>query len=291
MAGERAVRFDDRPSRTSPRSRDSGLGSSTDQSYAGGRSDRFFTAQDYDTQRFNVGALQEALDSCREEKGKYKKRVSELDAEVSMYRKTTREQETEIRTLRDENTTLRHQRDKYQNEAYDLRRRLAPSSESDYMMSGGSGHSSNGLSRSGSRRQENQEQKERLLERMNTVNPPPEPAAKDPARKQRRSSMSQKRSSFIQELQADERAARGSGPPVTTRGFDRIDTSNYTTSSAGMSSPISSRAEASMSPRSSTVSYNTYNTTTTSGDYVPERLPPKPRVESNSSSSRKHRSR
>ncbi|KAF3011868.1 hypothetical protein E8E14_006529 [Neopestalotiopsis sp. 37M] len=258
---ERTVRFreSDSSSRTSPRSRDSGL------------------AQDYDTQRFNVGALQEALDSCREEKGRYKSKATDLDAQLSATKSSLREKELENRTLREENTTLRRERDSFESEVHDLRRRLAPSSESDYMMSGGSGESSNGLNRTRSKRHESQEQKSRLLERINTVNPN-EPN-RDSTRR-RRSSVSQPRTPFTREVLVDDRTLRG--PPLTTRGFDRFE-NNYTTSPT-----IRAEAGSVSSPRSATSSMNTFNTAI-SGDYVPEPLPPKPKVESKSSSSRKHR--
>ncbi|KAF7530496.1 hypothetical protein G7054_g9544 [Neopestalotiopsis clavispora] len=277
---ERTVRFreSDSSSRTSPRSRDSGLGSSTEQTYVGGRSDRYFTAQDYDTQRFNVGALQEALDSCREEKGRYKSKATDLDAQLSATKSSLREKELENRTLREENTTLRRERDSFESEVHDLRRRLAPSSESDYMMSGGSGESSNGLNRTRSKRHESQEQKSRLLERINTVNPN-EPN-RDSTRR-RRLSVSQPRTPFTREVLVDDRTLRG--PPLTTRGFDRFE-NNYTTTSP----TIRAEAGSVSSPRSATSSMNTFNTAI-SGDYVPEPLPPKPKVESKSSSSRKHR--
>ncbi|ETS84911.1 hypothetical protein PFICI_02936 [Pestalotiopsis fici W106-1] len=227
---ERTVRFreSDSSSRTSPRSRDSGL------------------AQDYDVQRFNVGALQEALDSCREEKGRYKSKANDLDAQLTAFRSTLREKELEIRSLREENATLRHQRDTYEIEVHDLRRRLAPLSDSGYATSMASSESSDGRSKSRSKRRQHQGQDNRLLERINTVVYPSE----------------------------DYRTPRG--PPVTTRGFGPINP-NYTSSPSW-----------SVVPRSTS-----YETTSqfSSGDYIPEPLLPKPKVESKSSSSRKHQSR
>ncbi|ETS85382.1 hypothetical protein PFICI_03407 [Pestalotiopsis fici W106-1] len=280
---ERTVRFreSDSSSRPSPPSRDSGLGSSTDQTYIRGRSDRFFTAQDHDTQRFNVGALQEALDSCREEKGKYKSKAHDLDAQLNACKSTLREKELENRSLREENSTLRHQRDTFESEVHDLRRRLAPS-EPDYMMSGGSGESSNGLGRTRSKRQDGQDQKNRLRERINMVNEPA-PSNRDSIRG-RRLSMSHTTAPYPRDT-VDSRPSRG--PPLTTRGFQHIDaTNNNYTTSAPVGSPTTFRTESLSSPRSTT---STLNTFMTGGDYVPEPLPPKPKVDSKSSSSRKTR--
>ncbi|KAK9778167.1 hypothetical protein SCAR479_05137 [Seiridium cardinale] len=295
-ADGRSVRFGDEDrSRTSPRSRDSGFGSSTEQAHVGGRSDRIFTAQDYEDQRYNVRALQEALDSSNDDVGRYKKKVGDLDQELSSSRKIVREQETKMRglitaneTLKDTHKGLLKEIESLKDENFDLRQRLTTYSPSDpeYMMSGGSGESSDGVRRSRSKRHgknDSQELKDRMKERINKGNQEAEASAsksthKDSEKKrERRQSVSKAtRKPYIEEPPNTDRRERR-GPPVTTRGFDHL---NYTTSP-----PASSPARvdhAASSPRSSgPSSYASY--APSSGDYYPAPLPPK------NSSTRKHR--
>ncbi|KAL7624131.1 hypothetical protein AAE478_005688 [Parahypoxylon ruwenzoriense] len=72
---------------------DSGLGSSSsDQHSMGGRPDRRST-EDYDSQLYNVGALQEALGQANQEVERLNKKCTELDTELSKTHRVARDAE------------------------------------------------------------------------------------------------------------------------------------------------------------------------------------------------------
>lgn len=291
----RTVRFgDDSLFRKSNRSRDSALGSSIAHTYGEG-SDRYSSAQNYDNQRFSIGALQEALGSTREEKRGYKFKEPDLNAQLAACQAALRQKELEVRALKTDNINLRHSRDTFEIEVHDLRRRLrlgnafdrsvTSDTTSDYI-SGGSGESSSSLNRSRSKRHESQEAKDRLLQRINAVNPITD--QRDNTRR-RRGSVSQPRTPFTREALIDDRTRRG--PPMTTRGFDRFERMYLTSptirfdaisvpsarsatssadifASAGRSATSSADTFASTA-RSATSSVNTVDTAI-SDDYVPD---------------------
>ncbi|KAI0130297.1 hypothetical protein BJ170DRAFT_593810 [Xylariales sp. AK1849] len=294
MSNNRSVRFPDDPgNRSSRRSRDSGVGSSsTEQAGTGGRPDRRFTVQDREEQWRNPRALQEALDTATEALEKYKKKCLELDQAVSTGKKDLRESEARWRAqcdhneeLKQENGLLREQVIAHKDAFDDMRdqrddwRQKYLSETSPVsgvpMMSGGSGESSDGIKRTKSKRDSGKDQKARLKERINKGTVDSEaPSSKSHhgshKTRERRRSISVSTSSrtpYIEEPPKDR-----SRPPLT-RGYD-----NYTT--APIASTSISRTDAyvaiSTVPRTTepTVS-STYRTAGyQTGDYVPHPLPP-----------------
>lgn len=278
-ADGRSVRFtEDEVRSRGHRSRDSGLGSSTEQAHVGGKSDRIFTAKDIEDQRFNIRALQEALESSNGDVTRYKNKAQSLDTELSTARRTIREKETLLRecitenqTLRKENDNLRLDNDSLRDENYDLRQQLTDPSlyDGEYMMSGGSGESSDGVKRSKSKRRSKPDMKDQMKVRINRGNPEVEATSSKPRKdsdKERRPRRSESRTRppYIEE--APTIGKDRSRPPVTRH------PGNYTTEPS-VSSRTSMQANASvMTPR--TTHGVTYNQSTTTGDYVPYALPP-----------------
>ncbi|KAI1090086.1 hypothetical protein F5B19DRAFT_494722 [Rostrohypoxylon terebratum] len=89
------------PSRGSPKgyrshetAHDSGVGSSSsDRASVGGRHDRRFTAEDYEDQFYNVGALQEALSQANKKVEYYQKKYVDLDTELTKAHRVARDTE------------------------------------------------------------------------------------------------------------------------------------------------------------------------------------------------------
>lgn len=290
MSGQgRNVRFESDPrSRASPpRSRDSGIGSSTEYVHVGGRSDRIFTAQDIRVQRNDVGALQEALDAANTHFRTERQKNCELDAKLAGAHKAQREVARELEAVREdnsnlstENSSLRARNQALENENFELRQLATGSAASDsYVMSGGSGESSDGIHKSKSHRHsrhESQEMKEQMKERINrgfseAESSTPRLSRKDSVKKSgHRRSESKARTPYIEEAPT----VKNKGPPVTTRGFEQV---YYTTAPPGSPSVASSSTPRSFAPFP------------VGGDYYPEALPPKPKSSKHSSS--KHHNR
>ncbi|KAI0384848.1 hypothetical protein F5Y04DRAFT_222387 [Hypomontagnella monticulosa] len=182
MSNSRRVRFS--PSSrgsTGHRSRepghDSGVGSSSsEQASFGGRPDRRFTAEDYEDQVYNIGALQEALGQANKKVEHFQQKCVDLDAELSRAHRVARDtdklyreecdrveklerinkslheeriaQEEQIRELKADYDTLRDERDEYRQKYLTLAEPVIEST-----MRGGSGEpSSPRLRRTGSKR-------------------------------------------------------------------------------------------------------------------------------------------
>lgn len=106
MNNSKKVQWDDRP----PRSRDSALGSSSSgQVGTGGRPDRRFTETDRADQRYNVRALQEALDAANKSVEHCKKRNLDLDQQLSKSRKELKESQALWKSQVDRNEVLQEQ--------------------------------------------------------------------------------------------------------------------------------------------------------------------------------------
>jgi hypothetical protein len=256
-----------------------------------------FTAQDYQDQLLDPDALREALKvtniNLRDQRRKYQ----ELDIKLADAHRTIRDEQAISRGLMDENTALEEQIEGLKDENLVLRQRLASvmSSESDFVMSGGSGESSDGVKRSGSKRHSksgSHELKDRMKQRINKGNPEAEASSSKSSHKdlekkrERRSSMSQdtRKEPYIEKLPRADRRDRGRGPPLTTRGFEG---SNYITDPPLRSSSTVGMDAAAMSPRSGVSS--SHNAYPIAGDYYPSVLPPK--TDTKNSSGRKHRDR
>ncbi|KAI2632175.1 hypothetical protein GGR54DRAFT_21821 [Hypoxylon sp. NC1633] len=95
---DRRVKFQLSSSPKSHRGRehahDSGVGSSSsDQASRGGRVDRRFTAEDYESQLYNVSALQEALGQANKKVAEFQQKCFDLDIELAKAHKDTRDTE------------------------------------------------------------------------------------------------------------------------------------------------------------------------------------------------------
>ncbi|KAF3071056.1 hypothetical protein GL218_00502 [Daldinia childiae] len=107
---DRRVKFStsSKGSSKSHRSRDdSGVGSSSsEQASLGGRPDRRFTAEDFEDQLYNVGALQEALGQANQKAEQFEKKCNEQDAELTRSHRLTREAEKRYREECERTTRL-----------------------------------------------------------------------------------------------------------------------------------------------------------------------------------------
>jgi hypothetical protein len=299
MSGKR-VNFE-RPSPPSEsrsrRSRDSGVGSSssTEQANSGGKSDRRFTDQDREDQRYNVHALQEALDAANKNLRDQKKKNLTIDEALSNSHKIIREKEIMIRNLIEQNDNMKHeivaarnQIDEHKDAFNDMRIErdewrqrclsLEEPVDSTAMMSGGSGHSSEGIKRSKSKR-DSKDQTDRLKTRINKPSKGEEPSspklARSSSRRRRSLSIDPSTSSRRPYIEEPEDRSR---PPISggSRHYP-----NYT--AASLVSPTIARMEAvamSNVPRTSypavppiyqTAGYQQQQQQ--GGDYVPLPLP------------------
>ncbi|KAI1471765.1 uncharacterized protein F4812DRAFT_191511 [Daldinia caldariorum] len=145
---------------------DSGLGSSSsEQASLGGRPDRRFTAEDYEDQLNNVGALQEALGQANQKVEQYQKKYDELNGDLTKAHRLNRDTEKryreecernarlerlnknledEIRVLSKENLELKTENEELRDQRDDYRQRYFTLSEPviDSTMRGGSGEPS-----------------------------------------------------------------------------------------------------------------------------------------------------
>lgn len=107
---DRRVKFStsSKGSSKSHRSRDdSGVGSSSsEQASLGGRPDRRFTAEDYEDQLYNVGALQEALGQANQKVEQLQKKCNDQDAELTKSHRLTRDAEKRYREECERTTRL-----------------------------------------------------------------------------------------------------------------------------------------------------------------------------------------
>ncbi|KAI1867816.1 uncharacterized protein JN550_006957 [Neoarthrinium moseri] len=292
MPVDKTVRFDEDRPRSSRRSRDSALGSSTEQAHVGGRSDRRFTAQDREDQSLNVHALQEALTTANQHLREQKKKNLELEQQLSACRKELRETNASLREKHDESTTLRADNSALRTQAqvdqdtmYTLRQTIAyyQESESEYLMSGGSGESSNGGKTSKHKshsKHDGEDMKEKLKDRINRNNNEAEASTKH---SHRASQVSQKkptrarsssRSTRTREPYIEDPSMDRTRPPSTmaTRGFDHYTTSPMTPAlTSRIDQPMMSPVPRTHQPG---VSY-TVGGYPSSGNYVVTPLPPK----------------
>ena len=126
------MNFSDSPpakasSRSSVRSRDSAIGSSSsDQaSSSGGRPDHRFTVADYNEQRSNVRALQEALDTANAEVEELKKLLAGKDEALKQAHKANREMEARRNALDNLSETMEQDKKELQNQLTELKEQNA----------------------------------------------------------------------------------------------------------------------------------------------------------------------
>ncbi|KAI1372242.1 hypothetical protein F4677DRAFT_268672 [Hypoxylon crocopeplum] len=96
---------------------DSGVGSSSsEQASIGGRPDRRFTAEDYEDQLYNVGALQEALGQANKKVEQLQQKCIDLDNELAKAHRATRDAEKRFREECEKNKRIDELNKEFEND-------------------------------------------------------------------------------------------------------------------------------------------------------------------------------
>lgn len=105
---------------SSHRRSDSGVGSLSDHGSRAAYSDRAFTPSDYEPQRYNISALQDALGAAHESRDRWKAKAQDLDNDLKDTRKDLKEIEARWSALVDRNELIEGEKKKLHSEKKSL---------------------------------------------------------------------------------------------------------------------------------------------------------------------------